>query len=557
MHPRPGRGPRPLPWILTALLAAAPAAAAQLEVADIKALQALGNDGFNTSVAIDGDTLAMGTSGTVIQSVGPDESASVVVFRRDAGGTPDDPQDDTWVQEAVLPNPLEADSNFGFRLELDGDRLIVGAPGHVPGATHSGAAVIYRRTGGVWSHEATLKAADATTSSLFGSDVALHGDVAVVGAVRDGELWPLAGAAYVFQLEGGTWVQRAKLHGDLAVAQAGRSGAGARFGSAVDMDGDTIVVGADGEALKELDYQFVGAVYVFDRDEQGTADPADDTWTQQARIQPESPGAEFGCDVALDGRRFIAGARSDDVESFGTGSASIYLRDDVGTPGELTDDVWRLEAKLSPGVAQPVELGWFVDLRDGFAVARSKNPLTTDGTLHVFRRSRNQWVRVADIVAENSAGGLVACDGVTAAIGKMAGIGGKGGVHLYALEAGPWSWLGDALAVDGATPALFGVGHLRAGGTLELTIHDGFPSAPALLVIGGSADELPFKGGTLVPSPDRLLPVTLDASGDATMTAPAAAAAGLDLTLYLQAWLADRAGPQGFTATNAVAIELP
>ena len=557
MHSPRGRAPRLFPWLVMGLLAAAPAAAAQLEVADINALQAVGNDAFTTSVDIDGDTMALGTSVDPPSGAGSDQSAAVLLFRRDAAGTPDDPQDDTWIQEAVLPNPLEADSNFGLRVDLDGDRLIVGAPGRFPGGTHAGAAVLYRHTGGVWAHEATLQATDATPSTLFGFDVAVDGDVAVVGAVRDSELWPVAGAAYVFHLEGGAWVQRAKLLGDLATAQAGEVGSGARFGSAVDVAGDTIVVGANGEALKELDYQYVGAVYVFDRDDGDTVDPADDSWLQQARIQPPAPGAEFGCDVALDAGRFIGGARSDDVGSFGTGSASIFRRDDAGTPGDPADDVWQLEAKLDPGVTDPVGFGWSVDLRDGFAVARSEVLLTNDGTLHVFRLSQGQWIRVGGTVAKPSDTGQVACDGVTAAITKKASIGGKGGVHVYALEAGPWSWLGDALAGDGATPALFGVGHLRGGGALALTIHDGLPSAPALLVLGGSAANLALKGGTLVPSPDRLLPLTLDASGGAQLAAPAAAAVKLDLTLFIQVWIADAGGPQGLTATNAIALELP
>ena len=61
-----------------------------------------------------------------------------------------------------------------------------------------------------------------------------------------------------------------------------------------------------------------------------------------------------------------------------------------------------------------------------------------------------------------------------------------------------------------------------------------------------------FAGGTLVPSPDAILPLTLDADGAFTTLGkwPNGIAAGNDF--YFQVWILDPAGPRGLAATNAL-----
>ena len=59
-----------------------------------------------------------------------------------------------------------------------------------------------------WTELVKLLASDGSTGAMFGASVSLDGDTAIIGA--DGED-DLMGAAYVFIRTGTTWSQQAKL----------------------------------------------------------------------------------------------------------------------------------------------------------------------------------------------------------------------------------------------------------------------------------------------------------------------------------------------------------
>ncbi len=131
--------------------------------------------------------------------------------------------------------------------------------------------------------ESKLVAGDGVSGDSFGSAVALHGRLAVVGAHMDDERGTDSGSAYVYRLDGKQWLEVAKLAAADGVAHD-------HFGIAVAIDASTIVVGADGSADAGAD---TGAVYVFEL--QGTQ------WVQTARLTASTPqgGARFGFAVAL------------------------------------------------------------------------------------------------------------------------------------------------------------------------------------------------------------------------------------------------------------------
>lgn len=126
----------------------------------------------------------------------------------------------------------------------------------------------------------------------------------------------------------------------LAYGKPSRTGTRFRFGSAMALDGDTLVVGAPQEALPPdsggADIAGMGAVYVFVR--------TGDTWTQQARLTPPvvpDNGAvlHFGSAVAMSGNTLAIGAPGDgsssrgpvggdprDVGAFQSGAVFVYVR---------------------------------------------------------------------------------------------------------------------------------------------------------------------------------------------------------------------------------------
>jgi hypothetical protein len=125
---------------------------------------------------------------------------------------------------------------FGNSVAVDGGTAIIGARGADDGDLRNvGAAYVFVRTGDSWDLQAKLLASDRASNDVFGSAVAIDGNIAVIGAYGkdDGEVIS-NGAAYVFIRVGDTWYEQAKLElSDKASLDY--------FGRAVAIDDGTIV----------------------------------------------------------------------------------------------------------------------------------------------------------------------------------------------------------------------------------------------------------------------------------------------------------------------------
>lgn len=116
-----------------------------------------------------------------------------------------------------------------------------------------------------------------------------------------------------------------------------------------------------------------------------------------------------------------------------------------------------------------------------------------------------------------------------------------------------WDNLGSALAGTYGLPQLVGTGWLTAGTTLTLTATSLLENQSAAIIAGFSAINAPFKGGVLVPAVDLLLTgLPTGPLGQVLLTATWPAGIPSGFHIYLQLWLADPAGAQGYSATNAV-----
>jgi hypothetical protein len=173
---------------------------------------------FGTSVAISGSTVVVGAPG--------ENTATGAAYVYVRSGT-------TWSQQARLTASDAATQDlFGDSVAISGSTVLMGAPNE---NTATGAAYVYVRSGTTWSQQARLTASDAAENDLFGWAVAIHGTTAVVGAEHENGF---NGAAYVFLGSGGTWSQQAKL-------TAADAGTGATFGTSVAISGSTAAIGAD------------------------------------------------------------------------------------------------------------------------------------------------------------------------------------------------------------------------------------------------------------------------------------------------------------------------
>lgn len=289
-------------------------------------------DLFGRQVAISGDTMVVGapsedSNATGVNGNQNDNSASsagaAYVFVSDGSN---------WVQQAYLKASNTASNDvFGSAVAISGDTIVIGAQQEdsnatgVNGnqasnsATDAGAAYVFVRTGTNWSQQAYLKASNTEAFDEFGRSVAVTGDTIVVGAQsessnatgvngnQNNNSGGTSGAAYVFVRNGAVWTQQAYL-------KPSNTSFNWLFGSAVAADGDTIIVGAHGEANSATGVNgnqnlgtatLSGAAYVFTRS--GT------NWSQQAYIKASNTGAldMFGTAVALDGDIAVVGARAE------------------------------------------------------------------------------------------------------------------------------------------------------------------------------------------------------------------------------------------------------
>ena len=242
-------------------------------------------------------------------------SAAIPVAAAEPSGPPAPALALLAVQQAQLTAADGAPSDlFGWRVALSGDSALVAAPADdVGGNLDQGSASVFVRSGGTWSRQAKLTAADGAANDDFGNYVALDGDTALVAAPGDDVGSNREqGSAYVFVRSGSTWSRQAKL-------TASDGAANDEFGHAVALSGNSALVGAPGDDVGSNIDQ--GSAYFFVR--LGSA------WSRQAKLTGTAgaaPADFFGEGaVALDGGRALVGAPWGDVGSNrDQGSAYVF-----------------------------------------------------------------------------------------------------------------------------------------------------------------------------------------------------------------------------------------
>lgn len=312
------------------------------------------HDRFGHAVGLDGDTIVIGAHAH--HELGRKQGAAYVFgFRRGV-----------WRQEAKLAAPEAA--RFGHAVAISGDRLVVGAPGGLVEGATAGAVYVYRRQGSDWRRETRLTAGDAREGHLFGLAVGISGDSVAVGAPGDDARGSLTGAAYVFRGEGGSWRQEAKL----LPADAAALG---ELGKAIAIDGDTVVVGAEGAGHPRDVGQFSGAAFVFGR--QGGS------WREKATLLAEDRKAadRFGNAVSIYGETIAVGSHFADPAGLNSGATYLFRR---------FGEQWRQESKLMPKeAAAGEEFGNAVAVHGGTIAAgalRGGPEGTATGSVSVFER---------------------------------------------------------------------------------------------------------------------------------------------------------------------------
>ncbi len=256
-------------------------------------------DEFGTAVAADGTWAAVSAPGAPGPGSGGYRRGVVRVYVRGPNGY-------VPLQQLSASDGKDGDE-FGTSLAIDGNRLLVGARyADGPGGADTGAAYLFEYQGGSWVETAKLAAADGAPIDYFGQSVDLSGEVAVVGAWGDDDFGTGTGAAYVFR--GPSWTQEQKLlTSDAEVVDY--------IGYSVAVRGDVIAVGVPGWDANLVDQ---GAAFIF-RYSAGQ-------WNQDQYLPGVHAGGQFGHALVLDGAFLAVSSVTGQGLVPGSGDAA-YLTD--------------------------------------------------------------------------------------------------------------------------------------------------------------------------------------------------------------------------------------
>jgi hypothetical protein len=377
-----------------------------------------------------------------------------------------------------------SEDRFGHAVAIsgDGNTLAVGAPwqgigskGDRAGRPAAGGGVyIFVRKEGNWIQQSYLQASSMRLGDHFGWSISLSndGDTLAVGAIGEDavanglnghryEKTRASGEVYVYVRNADAWRQQAHVQASNSGLLA--AGAADSFGISVSLsgDGNTLVVGADGEdgdtVRNDDEAGNSGAAYIFVR--------RGGNWNRQARVKASNieAGDHFGWAVSLsnDGNMLAVGAIGEDSVATGvngnqrdnaaTNSGAVYVYRRSG--GNWKQQAYVKASNTRPGdLVTADEFGWSVALSgDGATLAvgarfedskasgvngnQQASSGHSSGAVYVYTRSGVNWSQQAYVKASNTGWGdefgaavALSGNGNTLAVGAVGEDSGASGI---------------------------------------------------------------------------------------------------------------------------------
>ena len=217
--------------------------------------------------------------------------------------------------QKIVASDREGGDSFGFSVAIDGDYAAISSAGN----RDSGSVYIFKNEGGVWNEVEKL----ITTDRGFGSGIAMDVNILIVGSggLNNSNGNTSTGAAYIFENNDGMWTELQRIEpSDGRFLDF--------FGTAIDLEGDHIVVGSASNSFDENDEHYApytGAAYIYQKNETGV-------WTEiQKIVAPDrdpDPFFEdefqfFGYSVGISGETILCGAH---YESFDENGGNFVLK---------------------------------------------------------------------------------------------------------------------------------------------------------------------------------------------------------------------------------------
>ena len=246
-------------------------------------------DEFGGSVAIDGNYVLIGartddTNGTNVGQAHLFNATTGAILR-------------TFNDPTITSSDI-----FGHKVAIDGDNVLIAAPGDDSNGTNVGQAYLFSASTGALLH--TFNDPTVTSEDRFGRSVAIDGNFVVIGAYLDDTNGTDVGQAYLFSASTG-----ALLHtfDDPTVTGADQ------FGESVAVHGNLVLVGAQAD---DTQGNSVGQAHLFDATTGALLQTFDDPTVTDADL--------FGHSVAIEGSTVVIGAFYDDTNGSNVGQAHLY-----------------------------------------------------------------------------------------------------------------------------------------------------------------------------------------------------------------------------------------
>ncbi len=367
----------------------------------------------------------------------------------------------------VAPDPAALEM-FGTAVAIQGDLAAVGAPGDDQIGNNAGAVFIFRRSGLAWVQEAKLLGSVA--GDLYGASVALTGTPAtgvrlLVGAPNATAI--TRGAAFVYtRVSAGNWGTPVQLHSLASPALVDQDAFGSSVAVSSGAVGTFAIIGAPGNSG-------AGLAHVFRLN--------GSSWVQDgARLAGTVAQTRFGQAVAIDGANGFAL-----VSSQGTTSnpGAVFSFQRVTSPSIS----WGSGPALSASLANFDGFGRSIAMSGNWALigAPGADGSRVDaGAVHFFQRTGSVWSGQPRKFSTNQTefgeyGSSVAISDDRALVGAPNERNGDG--HLYVLSRNGTNW-GEAppmfLALVsggylGASAALSAQGEAISGAWFETCVECG------------------------------------------------------------------------------------
>jgi len=219
----------------------------------------------------------------------------------------------------VIPNPMPAYKDyFGGKITALGNHMAAAAENDDEGRTNAGAVYLYELDGSTWVDPKTYLSPSPATYDSFGRSLALMehsllGKLLVVGEPMDNYPAENSGAFYVFSLSDDEWWRIDNPYPEV----------GEFFGIGVAGLGDRILAGGHGDstALDDTSIHNAGAAFLFEFNE------PEWKWDLYLPLLNPDPDIDdhFGLSVANVGdNKALVGARGEDTGATNAGAAYLF-----------------------------------------------------------------------------------------------------------------------------------------------------------------------------------------------------------------------------------------